>query len=185
MSSQIPSAIRNQRYISLKTFRKNGLGVATPVWFGEDEGKLYVMTRSDMGKTKRIRNNSKVTVAPCTIRGRLTGRSFRPPRASFRHKNLRVAARRSIANIGWHAFPGFGEGRIRALRSRSDDRSADSSTESQIPRPLSQYCRRTAGDDCRLRRILPGASSSAFSRRLECIRACSFLGRELCCAQWG
>ena len=47
--------------------------MATPVWFGEDGEKLYVMTRSDMGKTKRVRNNPQVTVAPCTIRGKVTG----------------------------------------------------------------------------------------------------------------
>ncbi len=51
--SAIPSEIRGQKYISLTTFRKNGVGVATPVWFGEEGDKLYVMTRSDMGKTKR------------------------------------------------------------------------------------------------------------------------------------
>jgi uncharacterized protein len=73
MPGRIPSAIRDQKYISLTTFRKNGAGVATPVWFGEDSDKLYVMTRSDMGKTKRIRNNSQVRVAPCTIRGKVTG----------------------------------------------------------------------------------------------------------------
>ena len=73
MAQHIPSAIRAQKYISLKTFRKTGAGVATPVWFGEDNDKLYVMTRIDMGKTKRIRNNPKVTVAPCTIRGKVTG----------------------------------------------------------------------------------------------------------------
>jgi len=43
MPSQIPAAIQNQKYISLTTFRKNGTGVPTPVWFGEDSGKLYVM----------------------------------------------------------------------------------------------------------------------------------------------
>ena len=76
MTSQIPAPIHNQKYISLKTFRKNGAGVATPVWFGEEDGKLYVMTRSDMGKTKRIRNNPQVRVAPCTIRGIVTGPEF-------------------------------------------------------------------------------------------------------------
>lgn len=50
--------------------------MATPVWFGEDGGKLYVMTRSDMGKTKRIRNNPQVQVAPCTVRGKVTGPEF-------------------------------------------------------------------------------------------------------------
>jgi uncharacterized protein len=73
MAEAIPSAIRGQKYISLTTFRKNGAKVATPVWFGEDGGKLYVMTLRKMGKTKRIRNNPQVTVAPCTIRGKLTG----------------------------------------------------------------------------------------------------------------
>jgi PPOX class probable F420-dependent enzyme len=73
MASQIPDAIHGQKYISLTTFRKNGLGVATAVWFGEEDGKLYVMTRSDMGKTKRIRNNPQVKVAPCSIRGKVTG----------------------------------------------------------------------------------------------------------------
>jgi uncharacterized protein len=76
MASSIPASIHGQKYISLTTFRKNGAGVATPVWFGEDDGKLYVMTRSDMGKTKRIRNNPQVRVAPCTIRGKVTGAEF-------------------------------------------------------------------------------------------------------------
>jgi uncharacterized protein len=76
MPSQIPAEIAGQKYVSLKTFRKNGVGVATPVWFGEEDGKLYVMTRSDMGKTKRIRNNPQVRVAPCTIRGTVTGAEF-------------------------------------------------------------------------------------------------------------
>lgn len=69
MSEAFPAALRGQKYISLTTFRKNGVRIATPVWFGEDGDKLYVMTRSDMGKTKRIRNNPRVTVAPCSIRG--------------------------------------------------------------------------------------------------------------------
>jgi len=72
MSGTIPTEIRGQKYISLGTFRKSGAKIATPVWFGEDGDKLYVMTRSGMGKTKRIRNNPKVMLAPCTMRGELT-----------------------------------------------------------------------------------------------------------------
>jgi uncharacterized protein len=73
MPEAIPAEISGQKYISLGTFRKSGAKVATPVWFGEDGDKLYVMTRSDMSKTKRVRNNPQVTVAPCTVRGKLTG----------------------------------------------------------------------------------------------------------------
>lgn len=76
MPSQIPDSIHGQKYISLLTFRKNGVGVATPLWFGEENGKLYLMTRSDMGKMKRIRNNPQVKVAACTMRGKVTGPEF-------------------------------------------------------------------------------------------------------------
>ena len=34
------------------------------------------MTRSDSGKYKRIRNNSRVQIAPCTFRGKVTGPQF-------------------------------------------------------------------------------------------------------------
>jgi PPOX class probable F420-dependent enzyme len=76
MPAAIPAAIHGQSYISLTTFRKTGVGVSTPVWFGEEGDKLYVMTRSDMGKAKRIRNNPRVRVAPCTVRGKVTGPEF-------------------------------------------------------------------------------------------------------------
>ena len=72
----VPVEIKGQKYISLATFRKNGSPVHTPVWFGEKDDRLYVMTRSDSGKYKRIRNSSKVRIAPCTIRGRITGLEF-------------------------------------------------------------------------------------------------------------
>lgn len=69
----IPPQIAGQKYISLATFRKNGDRVETPVWFGEAGGKLFVKSRTDSGKFKRIRNNPAVKVAACNIRGRITG----------------------------------------------------------------------------------------------------------------
>ena len=76
MPTNVPPAIHGQKYISLTTFRKTGVDVPTPVWFGEQDDKLYVMTRSDLGKAKRIRNNPQVKVAPCTIGGKVTGPEF-------------------------------------------------------------------------------------------------------------
>jgi PPOX class probable F420-dependent enzyme len=102
MSSLIPAAIQGQKYISLKTFRKSGVGVATPVWFGEDDGKLYVMTRSDMGKTKRIRNNPQVGVAPCTIRGTVTGLEL-PATARILPREEQAHARQTINRKYWMA----------------------------------------------------------------------------------
>ena len=74
--SSIPGEIQGQRYISLATFRKNGVAVRTPIWFAEDNGRLCFMTNSKTGKCKRIRNNPKATIAPCTIRGKVTGPEF-------------------------------------------------------------------------------------------------------------
>jgi hypothetical protein len=72
----VPAEIHSQRYISLATFRKNGNAVHTPIWFAEDDNKLYFMTNSRLGKVKRIRNNPNVKIAPCTIRGKITGPEF-------------------------------------------------------------------------------------------------------------
>jgi PPOX class probable F420-dependent enzyme len=65
--------LKHEKYISLVTFRKDGTAVATPVWFAEREGRLYVMTRGDSGKVKRLRRDPRVRVAPSTIRGSVTG----------------------------------------------------------------------------------------------------------------
>ncbi len=72
----IPAEIHNQRYLSLATFRKTGVPVYTPIWFAEYDDKLYFMTNSKLGKVKRIRNNPQVKIAPCTMRGKITGTEF-------------------------------------------------------------------------------------------------------------
>jgi hypothetical protein len=80
--ANIPPEIQGQRYISLATVRKNGIAVPTPIWFAEDNNKLYFMTNSKSGKCKRIRNNPQVTIAPSTIRGKIIGPEF-PATARF------------------------------------------------------------------------------------------------------
>jgi PPOX class probable F420-dependent enzyme len=72
----IPAEIHQQRYISLATFRKTGVAVYTPIWFAEIADRLYFMTNEKLGKVKRIRNNPQVKIAPCTIRGKITGPEF-------------------------------------------------------------------------------------------------------------
>ena len=67
---------QQSRYLNLQTFRKNGQGVCTPVWFagyplnGAPQ-TLYVYSEADSGKAKRIRRNSRVRIAPCDMRGKL------------------------------------------------------------------------------------------------------------------
>ena len=75
------AAFDRHKYLNLETFKKNGTGVKTPVWFAADpsasldsnDAKLYVYTIGVSGKVKRIRNNPRVRVAPCDVRGKLLG----------------------------------------------------------------------------------------------------------------
>jgi hypothetical protein len=71
-------AFAGKRYLSLETYRRNGQGVRTPVWFAAEPGAagapvLYVYTTADSGKAKRIRRTSVARIAPCDARGRVTG----------------------------------------------------------------------------------------------------------------
>jgi len=61
------------RYLSLATFRKDGREVATPLWFAESHGKLYVFTLRETGKVKRLKSSSRARVAQCDMRGGVTG----------------------------------------------------------------------------------------------------------------
>ena len=62
-----------RNYISLETFKKNGQGVKTPVWFVLHKSAFYVYTEADSWKVKRIRNNPRVRVAVCNMRGNIKG----------------------------------------------------------------------------------------------------------------
>ncbi len=61
----IPQEIlRNQNYIVLTTFKKNGQGVITPTWFAFDGGRIFFCTWEKFWKVRRMRNNPNVEIAP-------------------------------------------------------------------------------------------------------------------------
>ena len=64
---------KEQEFLSLETFRKNGIGVKTPIWFAQEGDTSYLWTVGDPGKIKRIRNNPRVNIAPCKRFGEVTG----------------------------------------------------------------------------------------------------------------
>ena len=65
--------LESQKYISLETYKKNNQPVKTPVWFVINNDLIHVITREGTGKVKRIKNNPKVKLAPCTFGGKPTG----------------------------------------------------------------------------------------------------------------
>ena len=67
--------LAKSQYLSLTTFRRNGTPVATAVWLTRHGDELVVVTSMSSGKAKRLRNDSRVLVAPCDMRGRVGGDS--------------------------------------------------------------------------------------------------------------
>jgi hypothetical protein len=73
MNTEKLAPFRDGKYMSMETFKKNGAGVKTPVWYVLHDGKFYVYTEADAWKVKRIRNNGRVRLAPCDMRGNVKG----------------------------------------------------------------------------------------------------------------
>ncbi len=75
------AAFDGAKYLNLETYRRSGKGVRTPVWFAvapakapaADAQRFYVYTTADSGKAKRIRQNGVVKIAPCDVRGNVSG----------------------------------------------------------------------------------------------------------------
>ena len=63
----------NHQYLNLETFRRNGQGVKTPVWFAQDGEALRIWTEAGSGKAKRIRREGSVRLTPSTAAGEPLG----------------------------------------------------------------------------------------------------------------
>jgi uncharacterized protein len=63
--------------VLLTTFKRDGTPVPTPVNLAIEDRHGYFRTYSKTWKTKRIRNNPEVEIAPSTFRGKATGQSMR------------------------------------------------------------------------------------------------------------
>jgi uncharacterized protein len=70
------------KYLSVTSFKRDGSGVATPVWFVIENGRLLIHTDPQSFKAKRIRQNPAVMIAPCSGSGRLRGEPV-PAKAEF------------------------------------------------------------------------------------------------------
>jgi uncharacterized protein len=57
----------------LTTFQPGGEAVGTPLTIAVAGGKAYFVTPGDSGKVGRLAHSDRVTLAPCTLRGEVTG----------------------------------------------------------------------------------------------------------------
>ncbi len=116
--------LRKANYISLTTFRKNGEPVVTPVWFAEQDGTIYFYTFPGAGKLKRIRHTARVTVAPCTLNGKVTGPSVEGKARILTETQEEAFADQALAKkygVIWHSYNGL-MGALRVLRRKPKSR---------------------------------------------------------------
>ena len=64
-------SLADTKYVSLVTFRKSGEAVPTAVWVARDGDSLIVTTVEGVGKVRRLRNDSRVQLAPCSVGGKV------------------------------------------------------------------------------------------------------------------
>jgi len=101
MREETLAAFVGQTYLNLESYRKDGQGVQTPLWFAEEGGVLYSSTPAESWKVKRIRRNPKVRIVPSTLSGKPRGEWVE---ASARLEDGRAAARVQellIKKYGW------------------------------------------------------------------------------------
>ena len=67
------SMLAGHKYCLVTTYRRSGEGISTPVWFGVRDGRLYFRTWTDSVKVKRIRNDPRARITPCSTRGKPKG----------------------------------------------------------------------------------------------------------------
>jgi uncharacterized protein len=65
------ASLGQEKFVSLTTFRRSGDAVSTAVWIGEDGDALVVTTAEQAGKVKRLRNDPRVQLQPCSRTGRV------------------------------------------------------------------------------------------------------------------
>jgi len=73
MSSEKLAKFKGQKYLCLETYKKNGQGVKTPVWFVVSNQVIYIATAESSGKVKRLNHNKSVSIAPSNFKGDVKG----------------------------------------------------------------------------------------------------------------
>lgn len=78
------ATLGDEKYVLITTYKRDGTGVATPVWSVPLDGDRFgFSTSSGSGKAKRLAHTDRVVVQPCDQRGRVRADS-RPVDATAR-----------------------------------------------------------------------------------------------------
>ena len=76
--------------------------VRTPVWCASQDATIYLFSSGNAGKIKRLRNSKRARVAPCDMRGRITGEWQDAEAEIINEESGRRVAEKALARkYGW------------------------------------------------------------------------------------
>jgi PPOX class probable F420-dependent enzyme len=104
MAANDPSAgfgpLEDSRTALLTTFRDGGEAVGTPLSIAVARGRVYFVAPADSGKAKRLAGTARVTLAPCTVSGKVTGETVHGKARRLDPEERRQAAKGLLKPTG-------------------------------------------------------------------------------------
>ncbi len=88
-----PRPYVKQGTVLLTSFKRDGTPVGTPVHIAVDDGHIHFRSYEKAWKTKRIRRNPHIRIAPSTMRGEPTGPAIEARARILEGDEARRAAR--------------------------------------------------------------------------------------------
>lgn len=96
MTEQLLDRFTSQQTVLLRTRKRDGSWVGTPVNIAVDGGRAYIRTYAKAWKSKRLRNFPDIELCPSTVGGKPTGETV-PARARLLDGGEARAAARRLA----------------------------------------------------------------------------------------
>jgi hypothetical protein len=87
------SSLKDTKTVLLTTYKRDGTPVGTPVSIAFDGDRAFFRSYDKAWKTKRLRNNPNVEVAPATVKGTPTGPALEARATLLDNEQATVAAR--------------------------------------------------------------------------------------------
>jgi uncharacterized protein len=92
--------LKGSRTALLTTYRPGGEAVATPLSIAVANGRAYFVTAGDSGKASRLAQTDRVTLAPCTVGGKVTGEAVEGRARRLAPEERRTAAKGLLRPTG-------------------------------------------------------------------------------------
>ena len=71
MAADDVARLGGEKYVRLTTYRQNGHAVSNPMWVADLDGRLVMTTDADSAQVRRLRNDDRVELVECDMRGRV------------------------------------------------------------------------------------------------------------------